>query len=78
MKIAHIVVAGGQATAPNAELMALEMGISTVLAAGCSSLVCFTDSMVAMADLVDPSPHSGQVSSLAVCSALHGWLTGDQ
>jgi len=29
MKIAHIVVAGGQATAPNAELMALEMSVAT-------------------------------------------------
>ena len=40
-KIAHIVAAGRQATAPNAELMALEMGISTTLVVGCSSLVCF-------------------------------------
>jgi len=76
-KIAHIVAAGGRATAPNAELMALEMGVSTALAAGCSSLVCFTDSTLAMSDLVDPSPHSGQVSSLAACSALRTWLTHD-
>ena len=77
-KIAHIVAAGGQATAPNAELMALEMGISTALAVGCLSLVCFTDSMMAMNDIVDPSPHSGQASSLAVCLALRKWLTDDQ
>ena len=77
-KIAHIVAAGGRATAPNAELMALEMGISTALAAGCSSLVYFTDSTLAMTDLVDPSPHSGQASSLAACSALRAWLAQDQ
>ena len=77
VKIAHIVVAGGRATTPNAELMALEMGISTTLAVGCSSLVCFMDSMVAMSNLVDLSPHSGQVSSLAACMALRGWFTGD-
>ena len=69
-KIAHMVVAGGRATTPNTELMVLEMCISTTLAAGYSSLVCFTDSMVAMAGLVDPSPHLGQVSSLAVCMAF--------
>jgi len=76
-KIAHIVVAGGQATAPNAELMALEMCISTALVVGCTSLVCFTDSTVAMADLVDPSPHSGQVSSLAACTSLQKWFVED-
>ena len=65
-------------TAPNAELMALEMGILTALVVGCSSLVCFTDSTLAMSDLVDPSPHSGQVSSLAACSALCVWLAQDQ
>ena len=69
-KIAHIIAAGGQATAPNAELMALEMGVLTTLAVGCSSLVCFMDSTLAMADLVDPTLHSGQVSSLAACTAL--------
>jgi len=76
-KIAHIVVAGGQAMAPNVELMALEMGISTALVAGCLSLVCFMDSMAAMANLVDPSPHSGQASSLAACIALRKWLSED-
>ena len=69
-KVAGIVAAGGWATAPNAELMALKLSISTALAAGCSSLVCFTDSTTAMADLVDLSPHSGQGSSLVVCTAL--------
>ena len=76
-KIAHIVAAGGRAMAPNAELMALEMGILTALAAGCSSVVCLTDSMMAITDLVDPSPHSGQASSLAACSALRKWLSDD-
>jgi len=76
-KIAHIVVVGGQAMAPNAEPMALEMGILTALAVGCSSLVCFTDSMMVMANLVDPSPHSGQASSLAACTVLCKWLSED-
>ena len=76
-KIAHIVAAGGQATTLNAKLMALKMCIATALAVGCLSLDCFTDSMVAMADLVDPSPHSGQGLSLAVCSALCQWFSED-
>jgi len=70
-------MAGGRATAPNAKLMALEMCVSAALAVGCSSLVCFTDSTVAMANLVDPSPHSGQVSSLATCAALWKWFGED-
>ena len=68
---------GGQVTALNAELMALEMSIAMALAVGCSSLVCFTDSTVAMADLVDPSPYSGQGFSLAACLALWRWFLGD-
>jgi len=76
-KIMHIVAAGGWATAPNVELMALEMSVATALVAECSSLVCFMDSTVAMANLVDLSPHSGQVSSLAACSALCTWFSGD-
>jgi len=65
-KIANIVAVGRWVTAPNAELMVLEMGIAIALAAGCSSLVCFTGSTVAMADIVDLSPHSSQSSSLPV------------
>jgi len=34
-KVAHIVAVGGQAMAPNAELMMLEMLVATVIAAGC-------------------------------------------
>jgi len=34
-KITHIVAAGGQAIAPNAELMVLEMSIVIALVAGC-------------------------------------------
>jgi len=67
-------MAGGQATAPNAELMVLEVSMATALVVGCTSLVCFTDSMSAMSDLVDPSPHSGQGSSLAACSTLRCWF----
>ena len=76
-KIAHIVAAGGRALAPNMELMALEMSIATALVAGCSFLTCFMDSTVAMADIMDPSPHSGQASSLAACTALRHWFLGD-
>ena len=75
-RIAHIVAAGGWATTPNAELMALEMSIATAIVAGCSLLVCFVDSTVAMADLVDPSPHSAQGSSPA-CLALQRWFTNN-
>jgi len=68
---------GGQVTAPNAELMALEMGIATVVAAGCSSLICFTDSTMAMKDVLNPSLHSGQGSSLAACTTLQKWFEQD-
>jgi len=57
--------------------MVLEMSVATALAAGCSSLVCFMYSMVAMANLVDPSPHLGQGSSLVACAALQKWFTED-
>ena len=77
-KTAHIVAAGGHTTAPNVELMALELSVATALAVGCLTLVCFTDSTMAMMDLVDPSPHSSQGSSLAACSALWHWFTKDQ
>jgi len=76
-KIAHIVAVGGWVMAPNAELMVLELSIATALVVGCSSLMCFMDSTSAMMDLVDPSPHLGQGSSLAVCTALHRWFTVD-
>jgi len=69
-KVAHIVAAGGRAMAPNSEFMVLEMSIATAMAVGCSFLVCFMDSTMAMLDLVDPTPHSSQNSSLAACSAL--------
>jgi len=76
-KIAHIIMTEGRATAPNMELMVLKISVATALVAGCSSLVCFMDSMSAMLDLVDPSPHSGQGSSLAACYALRQWFMGD-
>jgi len=77
-KMAHIVAAGSWATAPNAELMALEMSIATAVAVEYLSLVCFMDSTMAMTDLVDPSPHSSQGSSLVACAALQHWFTEDQ
>jgi len=77
-KIAHIVAVEGWVMAPNAELIALEMSTATALAAGCFSLVCFMDSTMAMTDLVDPSLHSGQNSSLAACSTLWHWFNEDQ
>jgi len=55
----------------------IRVGVATALAAGCTSLVCFMDSMLVMSDLVDLSPHSGQGSSLAACAALHGWFSTD-
>ena len=76
-KVAHIVAVGGRATTPNAELMALEMSMATALVAGCSLLVCFTDSTTAMMDILDPTPHSGQASSLVACSRLWGWFEQD-
>ena len=77
-RIAHIVAAGGCVMAPNAELMALEISIGTALVVGCSTLVCFMDCTMAMSDLVDPSLHLGQGSSLVVCTALWCWFLEDQ
>ena len=77
VKITNIVAAGGRATAPNAELMMLELSVATTLVAGCSTLVCFMDSTSVMSDLVDPSLHFGQGSSLVACSAPHRWFLDD-
>ncbi|KAJ2923685.1 hypothetical protein H1R20_g13405, partial [Candolleomyces eurysporus] len=41
---------------------------------GCDRIIVFTDSLSSARRLVDPSVHSGQAHSLAVCKALDQWL----
>ncbi|KAK1219503.1 hypothetical protein PQX77_017770, partial [Marasmius sp. AFHP31] len=59
--------ASGRVLAPCAELAAIRFARITV----------FTDSIAAAEKAVDPSLHSGQAHSLAVCKALNEWLLGD-
>jgi hypothetical protein len=42
----------------------------------CDRIVIFTDSLASARKAVDPSVHSEQAHSLAVCKALTVWLSG--
>jgi hypothetical protein len=42
----------------------------------CNRIVIFTDSIGSAKRAVDPSVHSGQAHSLAVCKTLAAWLSG--
>ena len=44
----------------------------------CDRIVVFTDSLAAARSAVDPSVHSGQNHSLAVCRVLSKWLASDE
>jgi len=63
-----IVCSGGRVTAPNTELMALEMAISTALVVGCSSW--YVHGLHGGYGRPQDLFLTGQVSSLVVCSAL--------
>ena len=65
------VVESGKVTAPDAELLALWMGvIRASLVDGVKTLYVFTSSLASARRAVDPSIHSGQAYSLVVCSRL--------
>jgi len=70
--------AAGRVTAPDAELFAIRSAIT--LAAqqdNCEKIYVFIDSIASAHRAVDPSLHSGQGHSLAVCRTLAAWLAED-
>ncbi|PPQ95813.1 hypothetical protein CVT25_000711 [Psilocybe cyanescens] len=78
-----ILFSGGRArhladkvTAPDAELYAIRSAIINATSCDdCMDIFIFTDSMASAHRAVDPSIHSGQGHSVAVCEALQTWFT---
>ena len=60
----------GRTTAPDAELFAIRLGVSKATSIDIEHIILITDSLESARRSVDPSVHSGQAYSLAVCSAL--------
>jgi ribonuclease HI len=68
----------GRATAPDAELFAIHLGLLRCLRLeDVETILVFTDSVASARTVVDPSTHSGQLQSLAVIWALIPWLEAD-
>jgi ribonuclease HI len=68
----------GRATAPDAELFAIHLGLLRCLwLKEVETILVFTDSVASARAVVDPSTHSGQSHSLAVIRALVPWLEAD-
>ncbi|PPQ95632.1 hypothetical protein CVT25_000801 [Psilocybe cyanescens] len=66
----------GKVTAPDAELYAIRSAIVNATSCNnCTDIFIFTDSMASACRAVDPSIHSGQGHSVAVCEALQTWFT---
>src|SRR5687767_13668810 len=77
-KIASIRHPAGQVTAPDVELYAIRVAVGqATLEEGVSRITIFTDSIASAQRAVNPSVHSGQGHSLAVCKSLSTWLGGD-
>ena len=57
-------------TAPDTELFAIRLGIAKATSMAIEHIILITNSLGSARQAVDPSVHSGQVYSLAVCSAL--------
>ena len=60
----------GRTTVPDAELFAIRLGIAKATSMTIERIILITDSLGSARRAVDPSVHSGQAHSLAVCSAL--------
>jgi len=74
-RIRHIA---GRVTAPDAELFAIHSAITLATQQdNCEKIYIFTDSIASARRAVDPSLHSGQGHSLAVCRTLAAWLAED-
>jgi len=68
----------GRVTAPDAELFAISSAITLATQQdNCKRIYIFTDSIASAKWAVDPSVHSGQGHSLAVCRTLTAWLGKD-
>ena len=57
-------------TAPDAELFAIRLDVPKATSMDIECIILITDSLGSARRSVDPSVHSGQAYSLAVCSAL--------
>ncbi|RXW14700.1 hypothetical protein EST38_g11152 [Candolleomyces aberdarensis] len=69
----------GRVLSACAELFAIRSAIiRATMLEGCSRIIIFTDSMAAARRSVDPSVHSGQAHSLAVCKALGEWFSNGE
>jgi hypothetical protein len=67
----------GRVLPANVELFAIWMAVSkATMLENCDQIVIFTDLLALARKAVDPSVHSGQAHSLAVCKALAIWLLG--
>ena len=60
----------GRTTTPDTELFAIRLGVSKATSMDIERIILITDSLGSARRSVDPSVHSGQAHSLAVCSAL--------
>ena len=60
----------GRTTAPDAKLFAIRLDVSKATSMGIEHITLITDSLGPARRSVNPSVHSGQAYSLAVCSAL--------
>ncbi|KAF4622833.1 hypothetical protein D9613_001563 [Agrocybe pediades] len=68
----------GRVTAPDAELFAICSAVClAVQQDNCERIVVFTDLLTSAKRAVDPTLHSSQGHSLAVCRALEPWLAED-
>ncbi|KAF5321476.1 hypothetical protein D9619_001127 [Psilocybe cf. subviscida] len=65
-------------TVHDAELYAIRSAVVQCTQHDAKQIVIFTDAIGSAHVTVDPSPHSGQAHSLAVCAVLQGWLQGDK
>ncbi|KAF5318585.1 hypothetical protein D9619_010813 [Psilocybe cf. subviscida] len=68
----------GRVTAHDAELYAIRSAVVQCTQHTAKRIVIFTDTIGSARVAVDPSPHSGQAHSLAVCAAIQDWLQGDE
>jgi len=74
-RVRHVA---GRVTAPDAELFAIRSAITLATQQdNCEKICIFTDSIASARRAVDPSLHSGQGHSLAVCRTLAAWLAED-
>ena len=65
----------GRVLSTDAELFAIRMAVGrAVTLRDCQHILVFTDSMASARRAVDPSVHSRQAHSLAVCKALAQWF----